>query len=105
MTLWSSHDVFETLMLIGGINFDESLSRIRILRSASNLHFECISHSVQIFASLFHLVTGVAPFDGADSYCDAEVLGNEPKHAKSISRSRRDTPRASKKAGMREVAS
>lgn len=105
MALWSNHGVFEALMLIGGINFDESFSRVRIFHGASNLEFECISQSMKISVSLFQLVTSVAPFDGADSHCDAVVLGSEPKHAKSISRSRRDTPRASKKAGMREVAS
>ncbi len=103
--LWGHHGIFEILTLICGINSDESLSRFQLLRGAFNLHFDCIYQSMKIPISLFHLVPGVAPFDGAGSYCDAEVLGSEPKHAKSVSLSRLDTPRASKKAGMREVAS
>ncbi len=105
MALLSHYGVFEVLVLFGGISFEGSFRGAQILRAVSNLHFEYVSRSMQIFASLFHLVTGVAPFDGADFHCDAAVLGSEPNHAKSISRSRRDTPRASKKAGMREVAS
>ena len=105
MSLWGHHGVFEILTLNCGMDFDESLSRVQLLRGASTLHFECISQSMKISILLFHLVTGVAPFDGADFHCDAAVLGSEPKHAKSISRSRRDTLRASKRAGMREVAS
>ncbi|MGU3479460.1 hypothetical protein, partial [Methylobacterium sp. D48H] len=66
--------MFEVLVLFGGISFDGSFRGVQILHAVSNLHFEYISRSMQIFASLFHLVTGVAPFDGADFHCDAAVL-------------------------------